>query len=217
MTPEDFALDKHQALKLENNRSIKLAALALAEERGLGNFTVEELATKAQVSRRTFFNHFGSIHEATRAGLRDILFDASEAVIAALRSNSQLAQPQTTAQLFESAATSLQSVDFIPSITKMHAVLGQRKQHKTAEDANSFAEVFSIITAEIRELLAESAPSLPQVTRNLLVETLLASVRITAEIWLARRGDLKREDALKLWREIHAESINLLRTGFGNN
>lgn len=216
MTPDDFAPDKHQALKLENNRAIKLAALALAEERGVGNFTVEELATRAQVSRRTFFNHFGSIHEATRAGLRDILFEASEAVITALRSNSQFSQPKSAAQLFESAAASLQSVDFIPSITKMHSVLGPRKQ-KTAEDANSFAEVFSIITAEIRDLLAESAPGLPQVTRNLLVDSLLASVRITAEIWLGQSAGLKREDALKLWREIHAQSINLLRTGFGSN
>jgi TetR/AcrR family transcriptional regulator, regulator of autoinduction and epiphytic fitness len=218
MTVEEFAPDKHQALKLENNRAIKLAALALAEERGLGQFTVEELATRAQVSRRTFFNHFGSIHEATRAGLRDILFDASEAVIDALRANTELNQVQTAAELFEVAAASLQAVDFTPSIVRMHRVLGIKKPGtKTAEDAQYFGEVFAMITAEIRELLSESAPHLPNVTRNLLVDSLLASVRITAEIWLPESASLKAPAAMARWQELHAQAIGLLRNGFAAN
>jgi len=40
------------------------AAFALAKERGLDGFTVDEVAERADVSRRTFFNHFQSKEEA---------------------------------------------------------------------------------------------------------------------------------------------------------
>jgi AcrR family transcriptional regulator len=40
------------------------AAFALARERGLDGFTVDEVAEQAGVSRRTFFNHFQSKEEA---------------------------------------------------------------------------------------------------------------------------------------------------------
>jgi len=40
------------------------AAFALARERGLDGFAVDEVAERAEVSRRTFFNHFQSKEEA---------------------------------------------------------------------------------------------------------------------------------------------------------
>jgi len=40
------------------------AAFALARERGLDGFTIDEAAERAGVSRRTFFNHFQSKEEA---------------------------------------------------------------------------------------------------------------------------------------------------------
>jgi AcrR family transcriptional regulator len=46
--------------KRETRRAINLAALELVEERGFAAVTTEEIATRAGVSARTFFNYFPS-------------------------------------------------------------------------------------------------------------------------------------------------------------
>jgi len=206
--------DRHQALRLENNRAIKLAALALSEDRGLGNFTVEELAAKAEVSRRTFFNHFGSIHEATRAALRDILFDASEDVLAAMSNQTAAAQPQSLSQLFELAALAIQSVDVTGTIRRSCSVLGSNPRENPMHSA-WFREVFDAITEDFDLLLAASAPQLPALSRNLLVRLLLTSVEVCAEEWSATGLGLNQTDGLALWRQIHGSAIQQLRDGFG--
>lgn len=56
------------AKKRETRRALSSAALRLATERGLHGFTVEEVASAAGVSPRTFFNYFRS-KEAAIIGL----------------------------------------------------------------------------------------------------------------------------------------------------
>ena len=46
--------------KAATRRAIAEAALALLRARGVGRFTVEDIASAAGVSRRTFFNYFPS-------------------------------------------------------------------------------------------------------------------------------------------------------------
>jgi AcrR family transcriptional regulator len=46
--------------KRETRRAINLAALDLVEEKGFATVTTEEIATRAGVSARTFFNYFPS-------------------------------------------------------------------------------------------------------------------------------------------------------------
>src|SRR5579864_3536552 len=53
--------------KMETRREIGAAAMRLAVERGLENVTVEDIATAANVSPRTFNNYFASKLEAISA------------------------------------------------------------------------------------------------------------------------------------------------------
>jgi AcrR family transcriptional regulator len=53
--------------KMETRREIGAAAMRLAMERGLENVTVEDIATAANVSPRTFNNYFASKLEAISA------------------------------------------------------------------------------------------------------------------------------------------------------
>ncbi|MEK8226313.1 TetR/AcrR family transcriptional regulator [Oerskovia sp. M15] len=55
--------DRRAALKARHRRAIVDAAAALIGESGGTDFSVDELAGRADVSRRTVFNHFGSLDE----------------------------------------------------------------------------------------------------------------------------------------------------------
>jgi AcrR family transcriptional regulator len=53
--------------KLATRHALSSAALGLALERGLENFTIEDITTRASVALRTFSNYFGSKYEALAA------------------------------------------------------------------------------------------------------------------------------------------------------
>jgi AcrR family transcriptional regulator len=53
--------------KLATRQALSSAALRLAVERGLGNVTIEDITTEADVALRTFRNYFASKYEAVAA------------------------------------------------------------------------------------------------------------------------------------------------------
>jgi TetR/AcrR family transcriptional regulator of autoinduction and epiphytic fitness len=216
VTYEELAQDRHQAQRLENNRAIKLAALNLAEERGLGNFTVEELAARAEVSRRTFFNHFGSIQEAIKAGLRDLVLDASEDVMGQLLGGLSRADKPNTEEVFRLLSDALLSVDFTASIRRICAVLGVDLAQSGLHNA-WFGEVFAAVLEDFDDLLEAQAPDIVPGERRLLARLMLTSVEVSAEQWCLTSMDLPIDAAQTAWREIHGSTIARLAAGYGTN
>jgi AcrR family transcriptional regulator len=73
-------LDGRERRKLATRRSLRTATLDLALERGLGDVRIEEIAERAGVSTRTFFNYFDTKEDAA---LLDV-FTVSDAELDAL-------------------------------------------------------------------------------------------------------------------------------------
>ncbi|MGC5165623.1 TetR/AcrR family transcriptional regulator [Luteimicrobium sp. DT211] len=74
-----------RARKREATReALATAAFALAREHGLDGFTVDDVARRADVSRRTFFNYFSSKEQAVTAivqlQLAELLDDVERAI-----------------------------------------------------------------------------------------------------------------------------------------
>lgn len=213
MTLEELTLDRHQAQRMENNRAIKLAAVALAEKHGFGNFTVEDLAASANVSRRTFFNHFGSINEATKAALRDLLLDASETAMAQLTLRAQNEPLISAGHLFEVASQALSQVDVTATIRQSCRVLGDNPR-QSATHGEFFGEVFNAITEDFNQLTDVLAPSVSPFTRHLMVKILLTSVEVCAEEWSRSYMNLPQEQGLAEWRTLYAKALKEVSSGF---
>src|SRR6478609_187035 len=72
--------DRRAARRAQTERALREAALDLAEERGFDGFTVDEVAARAGVSPRTFFNYFPTKEAAVLADPRPVM----EAMIKAI-------------------------------------------------------------------------------------------------------------------------------------
>ncbi len=73
-TAEPATPSRRELNKAATRSSIASAALDLLRSNGSGNFTVEDIAASAGVSRRTFFNYFPSL-EAALASVADGFMD----------------------------------------------------------------------------------------------------------------------------------------------
>ena len=58
------APSRRELNKAATRQAITDAALGLLRSKGPGNFTVEDIADAAAISRRTFFNYFSSTEAA---------------------------------------------------------------------------------------------------------------------------------------------------------
>jgi AcrR family transcriptional regulator len=74
-TPSDESCGLRERKKRETRRAINVAALDLVEEKGFAAVTTEEIAARAGVSARTFFNYFPSKESAVLGSSPDDLED----------------------------------------------------------------------------------------------------------------------------------------------
>lgn len=205
-TPPNCGLREHK--KRESRKALRLAALELVAERGLEDVRVEDIAQRAGVSTRTFFNYFPSkeqalvnqtpqtgqelserLHRAARAtpvheALLDVLVDYGV----------ELARDRTAWRLMR-------------QLTCHHPEL-----IRLAMGANQ--ETLRALTEAVGDLL-ELDPDLDPYPA-VLVECAVAAVRTAATHHLRRDGEdvsVLSEDELPALRAALEEACAVLRSG----
>lgn len=197
------ALSRRELNKHATRSAIAEAAMALLRSKGPGNFTADEVAADAGVSRRTFFNYFPSPESALAVHIEDFLdkvlpyFHArpedeplAESMLQALTALADPANLERTAELFQLAEEN-------PQMNRFQLEAWTRAERK--------------IVAAIEERLPAGTDALYVAA---LVGSVFASARAALSEWLQRSGGDLGQDSLASLRGLLIDAIGYLRNGF---
>jgi AcrR family transcriptional regulator len=152
---------------------LEQAALELFGERGFEQTTVEEIAARAGLTKRTFFRHF--------ADKREVLFGGGEAFLA-LFTDGLAAAPPSAAPM-EAVAVSLEAVaaafgDRRDRARRRHAVIAANAELQERELVK-LAAVAATLASALRERGVEEPEA------SVTAETAVAVFRVAFERWVA--------------------------------
>lgn len=202
MTTE--ASSRRELNKAATRQSIITAGLALASSRGIGGFTIEELAEAAGVSRRTFFNYFGSLEEALAAPTFGFL-DAALGKLAGRPSDEPLLESALQ------VLTGLADNELIAPMAQSF-IVASGHDPVTRFQLQAFDECGEKIAAAIRE--RDGGAGLSELYVRALAGSVIACGKTSLEVWLAERGGDLAPSSLARLRELLTDSITHLKSGF---
>jgi AcrR family transcriptional regulator len=202
--------DRRAALKARHRRAILDAAKALVLANGAGRFSVDQLAERADISRRTVFNHFASIDDVVTTVCTEVLavvIDTFRELVAA----SPLGG--TRASMFDAVAAALRATDVPGTIAFLWQALGGFGTDDPRPQ-QIFQATFSRTTTDLARELADRHAEVDPLEAELLVSSLMHGTEVIAQHWLAATGAATDAAARALWDELLERLIVTIRTGY---
>lgn len=204
---ESPAPSRRELNKQANRRAMADAAIELVRTQGAGNFTADDVAAAAGVSRRTFFNYFPSPESALAVHIEEFLdnvlphFQARPAgeplVESMLQALTELADPallERTAELFQLAEEN-------PQMQRFQLEAWTRAERK-------------LVDAIDERLAPDNSARQDSLFVPALVGSVFASARAALTEWLRRTGGDLSAASLTGLRELLINAFSHLRSGF---
>lgn len=205
-----LSTDRRAALKARHRSAILQAARDLIDD-GHGDFSVDELAARADVARRTVFNHFGSLDEVVLAVCEQelsviidrFLVDIAETPVG----------DGSRASMFDELESAVRGADLAPAIAGMYRILGKpgRDEPKAAVLSQT---AFSRVTERLRDEVMRRYPAADALDAALLVESLMSGIVVIGDHWLRAFGPTVDPDSLKAWDALLSRLVHSVRSGY---
>jgi TetR/AcrR family transcriptional regulator, regulator of autoinduction and epiphytic fitness len=203
--PTPAAPDRRTALKAKHRDAILSAARQLIAEREGPRFTVDELADRADVARRTVFNHFASVDEVVLALCIEALDGVIEDLLGAVAAAPVGAG--TPRSVFDGLAESLRSADLPRAISAIVAILGypgsEDQRGRTLE-----SETFSRVGGRLVRAVNGRYPASDPLDVELLVGSLVSGISVIARHWI-RSGEESAQ-----WADLLSRLLTRVRSGY---
>lgn len=209
MLPEP-ATDRRAALKNRHRQAIIDAAAALMDERSGTDFTVEELAERADVSRRTVFNHFPSLDDVVVEVCSHALGDVVESLADVPVGDG------TNASMLEEMAAVLRAADLVAPLAYLTRVLGCPSDQPSPREALMTLRVFTEVSNLLLAGLLRRRPDADRLSLNLLVGSLAGGVGVLYQHWAAETGAVDTPEARDVWAGHLEGLIEAVRNGHGS-
>lgn len=210
---EEIVLDRRTALKARHRAAILDAARTLVGERGGPRFSVDELADRADVARRTVFNHFASLDEVLLTLCADelvVVVDEFTASVAATPVGDG-----SRAALFDELTVALRSADLPTAIRRITIILDIRDPGDSRAGVVSDM-AFSRVGELLRHEIARRYDGADPLDVQLLVGSLMSGLAVIAGHWIAGAGAEAKpsDDSPARWDELLTRLIESMRSGY---
>lgn len=203
--------DRRAALKAKHRQAIVDAADALIAERGAPRFSVDELAERADVSRRTVFNHFASLDDVVMTACTRVLTGAVDEFRAATAATP--VGDGTRASLFSEIIAAMQGIDLPAVVSYLWGVLGDDgsdpRSHSLIQD------VFTRVTEQLSVEMAQRSPATDPFEAEILVSSLMNGISVVARHWIERTGAVVDPSSRAVWDDLLDRMTTNVRAGYG--
>ncbi|WP_165931400.1 MULTISPECIES: TetR/AcrR family transcriptional regulator [unclassified Curtobacterium] len=207
-----LSIDRRAALKAKHRAAIVQAARDLVEERGGRGFSVDELAARADVARRTVFNHFSSLDEVLLTVCEEVLSVIIDRFLADM-ANTPVGDG-TRSSMFDEIESAARGADLARAIVRMKSIIGEPDDVADARAAILTQTAFSRVTERLRVEVRRRHPAADALDAALLVESLMSGIVVIAEHWLQTTGPRLDQEALDDWDALLARLVHSVRSGY---
>lgn len=204
----DPAPDRRALLKERHRRAIVAAAAALITERDGVRFTVDELAERADVSRRTVFNHFGTLDDVVVAVCNDVLGGLVERFLTS-------ALPAPGASMLDDVAHALGHTDLVAPMAYLTRVLGPPGSDSTPRAAVMLRSL-SDLGDRFAAAMATRYPDADPLTTELVCHSLMTGLIVLHRHWFARTGGADDAASRAVWSGLVSHLVAMTRHGVGS-
>ncbi len=203
--------DRRQAIKHRHRQAIVDAAAALTEERGSARFTVDELAGRADVSRRTVFNHFTSLDDVVVMAAAELLGHIVDDLA------TQFGDNTGERSLLEQMAAVTRAEQTVPTMARLVRLLGGEGCELAHHEIDLAQRAFSLLYERITEAVLCADSGLDTFQSQLLTVTFTAGSFHLFRRWSTETGAVDTPESRQLWDELLAQLVDLLRDGETNS
>lgn len=209
-------IDRRAALKQRSRQAIIDAAAALLEERGGLHFTVDQLAERADVSRRTVFNYFATLDDVVTAVCSDVLGGLVDTFVA--HALAEPATDHTPAAMFREVAGALRSTELVGPMAYLTRALGGPAHRVDLESpwaATLLLRSFNEVSRRFADAMADRHPGADVLEVHLLVNALTTGLIVLYHHWLAATGAADDDTSRAVWAAYLERLLTAVGRGYG--
>lgn len=199
--------DRRTALRERHRRALLDAAAQLMAEAGAG-FTVDELAARADVARRTVFNHFASLDDVVTTVCTELLGGVVDTVLAAAAQTS----PSSSSSIFDELAHALRTTDIVGPMAFVTHALGHPEEHPGR--AGLLLRTMHELSAHVADAVAQRHPGADPLDVRVLVNSLVSGMAVLHGPWFAATGGAADDHSRRVWADLLDRLITNVGAGY---
>lgn len=180
-----MTIDRRAALRQRHREAILRAADELLREGGAGSFTVEDLAERADVARRTIFNHFSSVDEIVTCVCSGVLSGVIDEFVA--RRPCPPTAEGSTSTIVDEVAEALRSTDLVAPMAFLTRTLCVYEPESPAV-ASLLLRVFGDLSSRLTAAITDRHPHADPLEVGLLVAAVTSGLVVIHRSWWERTG-----------------------------